>query len=307
MKEGIPFIMQYLITKWFGVFLCDSKGIQKNILFTKSSESIVEKLSVIDAHGILDEERNLVKGKKVLVGEKRLRSLGLYAPEDPFFISCAIEAAQFDFSPDMLSQATRILTASKVTSKLASPDLQLIQMVNTLDDLHQTANLLSERLECWQALPAKKEYLQPVTVLISTVEQQRQQVEYCIEQEMLKLAPNMAALIGPLLSARLVALAGGLERLSNFPASTIQLLGAEKALFRFKKEGGRPPKHGTLFQHPLINKAPWKDRGKIARMLAGKIAIAARADFYTHRDIAPELKQSLHSQISHMKGGTQQD
>jgi len=299
--------MQYLITKWFGVFLCGSKGIQKNLLFTKSPENIAEKLSAIDSHGILKEERDLAKGKKVYVGEKRLRSLGTYAPEDPFFSSCVIEPNQFGFSADILSQATRILTASKVVSKLASPDLQLIQMVNTLDDLHQTANLLSERLECWQALPAKQEYLQPVTVLISTVEQQRQQVEYCIEQEILKLAPNMTALIGPLLSARLVALSGSLERLSNFPASTIQLLGAEKALFRFKKEGGKPPKHGTLFQHPLINKAPWKHRGKIARILAGKIAIAARADFYTHRDIANELKQSLHSQISQMRDGMQQD
>jgi nucleolar protein 56 len=293
--------MYYLITKWFGVFLCDSKGVQENLLFSQTAESIAEKLSAIDSQAILKEERRLVKGKKVQVSEKRLRSLGTYSPEDPFFTSNVIDPDQFGFSTDLLSQATRILTASKVTSKLASPDLQLIQMVNTLDDLHQTANLLSERFECWQALPAKKEYLEPVTMLISTVEQQRRQVEYHIEQTILKLAPNMTALIGPLLSARLIALAGGLERLSNFPASTIQLLGAEKALFRFKKEGGKPPKHGALFQHPLISKAPWKHRGKHARILAGKIAIAARADFYTQRDIADELKQSLQSQLSHTR------
>jgi nucleolar protein 56 len=293
--------MHYLVTKWFGVFLCDSEGIKENLLFSKTAETLAEKLSTMDSQAILKEERSLVKGKKVQVREKRLRSLGAYDPEDPFFTSFTIEPDQFGFSTDLLSQATRILTASKVTSKLASPDLQLIQMVNTLDDLYQTANLLSERLECWQALPAKKEYLEPVTVLISTVEQQRRQVEYHIEQTMLKLAPNMTALIGPLLSARLIALAGGLERLSNFPASTIQLLGAEKALFRFKKEGGKPPKHGALFQHPLISKAPWKQRGKHARVLAGKIAIAARADFYTQRDIADELKQSLHNQLSHTR------
>jgi len=67
-----------------------------------------------------------------------------------------------------------------------------------------------------------------------------------------------------------------MERLATMPASTVQLLGAEKALFRFKKEGGKPPKHGVIFQHPLINKASRKNRGKIARILAAKIAIAAK-------------------------------
>ncbi|MFO8077973.1 MAG: C/D box methylation guide ribonucleoprotein complex aNOP56 subunit, partial [Thermoplasmatota archaeon] len=105
----------------------------------------------------------------------------------------------------------------------------------------------------------------------------------------------------PLLSARLLAVAGTMHRLACFPASSIQLLGAEKAFFRFKKEGGNPPKHGVIFQHPLINKSPRKLRGRIARMLAAKIMLAARADVFTKRDISSMLKQSLQEDIKEIK------
>ena len=85
------------------------------------------------------------------------------------------------------------------------------------------------------------------------------------------------------------------------PASTVQLLGAEKALFRYKKEGGKPPKHGVIFQHPLINKAPRKDRGKIARILATKISIAAKADVFTKKDISDILKNDLERRIKDIR------
>jgi nucleolar protein 56 len=81
------------------------------------------------------------------------------------------------------------------------------------------------------------------------------------------------------------------------PASTIQILGAEKALFRYKKEGGKPPKHGVIFQHPLLNRAPRDQRGRIARLLASKITIAIKADVFTKRDIADELNAQLEQQL----------
>ena len=85
------------------------------------------------------------------------------------------------------------------------------------------------------------------------------------------------------------------------PASTIQILGAEKALFRYKKEGGKPPKHGVIFQHSYINKAHRAIRGKIARIFASKIAIAAKADFFTKRDISKELKKDMNKRIKDIK------
>jgi nucleolar protein 56 len=107
-----------------------------------------------------------------------------------------------------------------------------------------------------------------------------------IEKEMEAVAPNIKRLLTSSVGARVIAKAGSLSRLAALPASTIQVLGAEKALFRALKTGTRPPKHGILFQHPLVHSAPIWQRGKIARAIASKVAIAARIDFYRHSGMA---------------------
>jgi nucleolar protein 56 len=103
-----------------------------------------------------------------------------------------------------------------------------------------------------------------------------------IEAAMETVAPNVKELLTAAVGARIISKAGSLARLATLPASTIQILGAEKALFRALKTGARPPKHGLLFQHPLIHSAPKWQRGKIARAVASKVAIAARIDYYRH-------------------------
>ncbi|MGI0084163.1 MAG: NOP5/NOP56 family protein, partial [Nitrososphaerales archaeon] len=101
-----------------------------------------------------------------------------------------------------------------------------------------------------------------------------------VERTMRQVAPNVSDVAGASIGARLIARAGGLEKLAIMPASTIQILGAEKALYRALKSGSRPPKHGVLFQHSAVHTAPKWQRGKIARSIAGRIAIAARVDAY---------------------------
>ena len=101
-----------------------------------------------------------------------------------------------------------------------------------------------------------------------------------VERTMKQVAPNLSEVAGASIGARLIARAGGLEKLAIMPASTIQILGAEKALYRALKSGSRPPKHGILFQHAEVHGAPKWQRGKIARSVAGKIAIASRVDLY---------------------------
>ncbi len=122
-----------------------------------------------------------------------------------------------------------------------------------------------------------------------------------VDEVMSEVASNTKELIGPVLGARLIALAGGLERLAKLPASTIQLLGAEKALFRALRTGSKPPKHGIIFQYPEVYRSPKWQRGKIARALAGKIAIAARVDYFTGEYIADELKEDLKNRIKEIK------
>src|ERR687897_917649 len=118
-----------------------------------------------------------------------------------------------------------------------------------------------------------------------------------IETTMDIVAPNVKELLTASVGARMIAKAGSLQRLATLPASTIQILGAEKALFRSLKTGANPPKHGMLFQHPLIHAAPKWQRGKIARAVAAKVAIAARIDAYRHAEKDPIIADKLRKRI----------
>ncbi|MDH5806334.1 MAG: hypothetical protein QXW62_01270 [Candidatus Methanomethylicaceae archaeon] len=129
----------------------------------------------------------------------------------------------------------------------------------------------------------------------------RESLEKYIDEVMKEVAPNVRELVGSILGARLIALSGGLEALAKKPASTIQVLGAEKALFRALRTGARPPKHGIIFQSPLIHSSPKWQRGKIARTLAGKLSIAARVDAFGGAFIANKLKKELEERISEIK------
>ena len=118
-----------------------------------------------------------------------------------------------------------------------------------------------------------------------------------IENLMEILAPNLKNMLTAIIGARLIAKAGSLLRLAQMPSSTIQIIGAEKALFRALKTGTRPPKHGLLFQHPSVNSAPKWQRGKIARALSSKIAIAVRIDVYRKGGLDNSLLDKLTKRI----------
>jgi nucleolar protein 56 len=129
----------------------------------------------------------------------------------------------------------------------------------------------------------------------------RQSLEKYVDSVMEEVAPNTKVIGGSLLGARLLALAGGLMNLAKLPASTIQVLGAEKALFRSLKTKARPPKHGIIFQHPLIHDAKRWQRGKIARALAGKLSIAARVDAFRGEYAGDELKADLDKRVEEIR------
>ncbi len=292
----------YLITKWFGIFLCDKENIIDKIIFSKDAKVISKKIIKTQQNEILPAERKIVKNvKNLIVNEKRLKKLGEYKPSDPFFKKIKLKADEYNFSKELLYKATLLATKNNVEKKLESEDLQIIQMANTLDDFIQTSNLLFERLESWSVIPTPKEKIQPLKNAYSIINNEMKSIEKLIENDMERIAPNITSIIGPLVGARLISHSSGIIKLATMPASTIQVLGAEKALFRYKKEGGKPPKHGVIFQHSLINTAPRELRGKIARSIALKIAIAAKADAFTKRDISKELKYDLNKRIKEIK------
>jgi nucleolar protein 56 len=95
------------------------------------------------------------------------------------------------------------------------------------------------------------------------------------------VAPNLTSLIGEMVGSKLIAHSGSLINLAKYPASTIQILGAEKALFRALKTRGKTPKYGLIFNSSFIGRAGQKNKGRISRYLANKCAIAARIDSFT--------------------------
>ena len=141
-----------------------------------------------------------------------------------------------------------------------------------------------------------KEDLKPILELVHSTNQlfdlRKQQGEY-LENVMQSLCPNVKAVAGSTTGAKLIALAGSLEKLAKIPASKIQLFGAEKALFRHIKTGARPPKHGIIHEHPIVSRVSMKEKGKAARALADKVAIAAKIDYFKGKFIGDKLRKEL--------------
>lgn len=144
-------------------------------------------------------------------------------------------------------------------------------------------------------------YIKVLAGIILDLYRLRDTLDEYIDAVMKEVAPNITALVGPKLGARLLSLAGGLEKLAKLPASTIQVLGAEKALFRALRTGGKPPKHGVIFQHPHIHKSPRWQRGKIARALAAKLSIAAKVDYFSGRLVGDKLVKEFEERVEEIK------
>ncbi|MBI4173818.1 MAG: NOP58 family protein [Candidatus Aenigmarchaeota archaeon] len=129
-----------------------------------------------------------------------------------------------------------------------------------------------------------------------TAERIEKYLEALAAQEM----PNVATIAGSMLACRLLSLAGGIEKLARSPVSRIQLLGAEKALFRHMRTNSLAPKYGVLYAHPFIQQSSLDKKGKVARLLAAKISLAAKIDFFSKEDRSAELKKELEAKFAEL-------
>lgn len=148
--------------------------------------------------------------------------------------------------------------------------------------------------------PVDLEIMNKYAKSIYELQQTRKDIINYIDVKMESVAPNLRLLVGSSLGAKLISHAGGLKRLASYPSSTVQIMGAEKALFRHLKSGDRPPKYGLIYQHPQVRGAKWWNRGKIARLLAGRISLAARKDVFTH-DFNPEIFNEFNSKVEEIE------
>ena len=282
--------------------------------------------------------QDLLKKKSIesqLMNESKLEDIQLTKPQ--ILVDSGL-AENHDDAIKKLREFAINLSSSKVTEVSSSPDLHIIQSINTLDDTDKIINGMSSRLREWYGLhfpeldniiDSINGYAQIVVAgkrenmsddvftkagfpdskvqMLSLVKEKsrggeiteknlqivqnlaknilelfdlRNELENQVDEQMKEVAPNLSAVLGTTVGARILAKAGSLQKMATMPASTIQVLGAEKALFRALKTGSNPPKHGLLFQHAVVHAAPRWQRGKIARAIAAKAAIAARVDVH---------------------------
>jgi nucleolar protein 56 len=142
-------------------------------------------------------------------------------------------------------------------------------------------------------LSEDEEHLRSLAANLVSLYSYRESLEALIKGIAEETAPNLSVVAGSVLAAKLIERARGLKKLAMMPSSTVQILGAEKALFRSKMTGAKPPKHGLIFQHPYVHAKPRNLRGKAARTLAAKLSLAARADAFTGNPIGAELRRQL--------------
>ena len=143
--------------------------------------------------------------------------------------------------------------------------------------------------------------LQGYTNQILSLDNYRIELESYLDSLIEKVTPNLRSIVGSLVSAKLISKAGSLKKLAFMPASRIQLLGAEKALYRFLKTGEKRPKHGLIFQWNQIRSAKPYHRGKIARMVSGKIGLASKLDYFNGEFIGDKLLEEIESKIKEIE------
>lgn len=127
-----------------------------------------------------------------------------------------------------------------------------------------------------------------------------------LRKRMQAIAPNLTVMVGELVGARLIAHAGSLMNLAKQPASTVQILGAEKALFRALKTKHDTPKYGLIFHASLVGQSAPKNKGKISRVLAAKTALAVRVDALgdtTEPTVGLEGREKVEARLSELEGG----
>ncbi|WP_299334844.1 NOP5/NOP56 family protein [Haloplanus sp.] len=227
-------------------------------------------------------------------------------------------AADEDEYYDRLHGATVSTTRAAVRDRERAGDQQLKYGVRAMDDAERTANELAERVAEWAGAlfddaPAGVDGARAVVNRSPETPAERQAVSLAervaalddeavalrsyIERAAPAVAPNLSRMAGPVLAARLIALAGGLEDLCKKPSGTVQVLGAEDALFAHLSGRAPSPKHGVIYTHDYVRNTRPEDRGSAARALAGKLAIAARIDHYAG-DLRPDLHEELDDRIA---------
>jgi nucleolar protein 56 len=307
-----------------GVFAFTESG---ELLYFQLSEAIPEKAAESMDKPIDNEFLTQLKGYHVVEGSEAHRFMRRHIREYAKDLGFVETDAQYN---DFMRNFSIYLSRKRLRGSIGRDKL-VIQASNAIEDMKRIESLFLERFYEWYSLHypemknrdytriikyGRRENLpdftdsvgaemtdedvravQDFAAAINDIKHKRASLEKYVAAAVREICPNITSLIEPLLAVRLLSMAGSLEKLSRMPASTIQLLGAEKALFRHLHNRGKSPKFGIIFIDPHIQNAPEEKRGKVARILSSKLMLAARIDFYSGRDDSEKLKKELKEEI----------
>ena len=356
----------FITTTIFGFIATDEEfNVVDKFLFEKKQIEILEK---IQQKQIIEEELELItrlseKYDEIII--ETLKTKSSYEIDEIEKISVEKTTVHGDYIrehfDEVLTQLTDAnirktmnetyneITSEKIRESIKTNDVMIVETINSLEEIEDTAGKLIERLREWCTpyLPEMEklhnhelyskviatqtsreniinsglldnthvflsenydvdisesdlEIIKSFANSVYSLYESKNELEEYIDEKIKEVAPNMYDVAGANLAAKLIAHTNGLENLAKLPSSTIQIIGAEKAIFRHLKTGENPPKHGLIFQHPSIRGSNWWVRGKLARAVASKITIAARKDAFSN-EYDPNLKVELDERIEEIK------
>jgi nucleolar protein 56 len=321
-----------IVATWFGAFDVDGNRVLESFLAPSDLPALVDRMRRRRrGERVPEEEAALAAagGAPRTTRDRRLTSASVVlsnsAAPPPNPRSLGIDPA--------LRRIVLLEVAAADLAEAWDPSIHVEEAVRTMADLDSVRNLVGERLVSWTGRdmppseegpedaggaarsleegiapdptrspeePELREARRSLGRLYRSISSVRNDLEAAVTAALPRRAPNVAALLGPLLAARMISQAGGLARLARLPSSTVQMLGAEKAFFDHLRGRAPPPRHGLLFLHPTIQGAPRRQRGKLARALAGKVAIAARLDL-AGAPVRPELRASYEARRTEVR------
>ena len=263
--------------------------------------------------GRVDEKTGCILPERVGVGGGCVPKPGEPQPDlRALALACGYAADDGEYNL-RLHEAALSLVRRQIMEKTTS-EQDLLFAMGALDDLSVAINLLDERLYEWSRLHSQEIVhgkdlaegskedgnMGTLARAILGLRESRTALETDVSASVQVLAPNLSALAGPILAARLISRAGGLHRLAGMPSSRLQVMGAEKSLFKHLAGHAPSPKHGIIYRHPAVIGSARKLRGKAARALAGKLSIAARLDA-GGAGLSADLVQSLEGRLRGIK------
>ncbi|MEM0480840.1 MAG: hypothetical protein QXQ14_01490 [Candidatus Aenigmatarchaeota archaeon] len=317
--------MAYILLNAFGFFAIEGNKIIKYKLFSNAEEAARIVIECKESQELTEEEKEFIKDLENIIFTYPKKG---FKYEEKDFSELINEFVKDKFDMKYLlefSENYNILKSRKEKDRI------VIGLITLIEDNEKIINLMIERLRNFYSIYypefvlkeqnhlnfLKKVYENPIRTeksmginfeekeieFVKSYSKQildliefNQNLEKRLEELVKEIAPNLYELAGYKLAAKLIKGAGSLEKLAKMASSSIQLLGAEKALFRYLRGKGKPPKHGYIFLHPLVNQAPKKLRGKISRALASQLSKAAKIDYFSRR-IEPSLKTQLEERI----------